>query len=87
MAATSKLGSTKVTVTNGGKSIAFAVHVKVKKGAEGDEVLPVLWEDNYFSLLPGESRQVTAAYNVRDLGRARPVMEVESWNSKRVLVN
>jgi exo-1,4-beta-D-glucosaminidase len=87
VASVSSAGATTVTVTNPGKTIAFAVHVKVKKGAEGDEVLPVLWEDNYFSLLPGESRHVTATYGARDLGQARPVVEVESWNSKRVSVN
>src|ERR1017187_4401963 len=86
VAAASKADSTSVTVTNPGKTLAFGVHVKVKKGADGDEVLPVLWEDNYFALLPGESRQVTAAYNARDLGRARPVVEVESWSSKTVTV-
>ena len=37
-----------------------ACTLKVKKGEEGDEVLPVLWEDNYFALLPGESREVAA---------------------------
>jgi exo-1,4-beta-D-glucosaminidase len=87
VAAASKADSTTVTVTNPGKTIAFAVHVKVKKGADGDEVLPVLWEDNYFALLPGESRQVTATYNGRNLGRSGPVVEVESWNSKTVTVN
>jgi exo-1,4-beta-D-glucosaminidase len=85
--AASKAGSTTVTVTNAGKTIAFAVHVKVKKGAEGDEVLPVLWEDNYFALLPGETRRVTATYNAGDLKQARPAVDMESWNSRRVSIN
>jgi exo-1,4-beta-D-glucosaminidase len=69
-------------VANPGKSIAFAVHLKLKKGPGGDEVLPVLWEDNYFPLLPGESRQVTATYSASDLGRLAPVVEVDGWNVK-----
>jgi exo-1,4-beta-D-glucosaminidase len=73
---------TTVTVVNPGKTIAFAVRLLVKKGAEGDEVLPVLWEDNYFPLLPGESRQVAATYRASDLGRAAPVVEVDGWNVK-----
>jgi exo-1,4-beta-D-glucosaminidase len=73
---------TTVTVANPGKSIAFAVHLKVKKGAEGGEVLPVLWEDNYFPLLPGESRRITATYSASDLGRAAPLVEVDGWNVK-----
>ena len=46
-------------------------------------MLPVLWEDNYFALLPGETRQVTATYNPSDLGRAKAVVEAEAWNTRR----
>jgi exo-1,4-beta-D-glucosaminidase len=85
-AAQSKPGESTVTLTNTGKAIAFGVHLSVKKGANGDEVLPVLWEDNYFSLLPGETREVTATYNPRDLGPSNPVVEVEAWNRTPALV-
>ena len=78
-------GTTTVTVVNAGKSIAFGVRLKVTKGAGGEEVLPVLWEDNYFSLLPGESREVAAMYNVRDLGGAKAAVEAACWNSRRVV--
>jgi len=73
---------TTVTVANPGKTLAFAVRLLVKKGPGGDEVLPVLWEDNYFPLLPGESRQVAATYRASDLGGAAPVVEVDGWNVK-----
>jgi exo-1,4-beta-D-glucosaminidase len=76
----SKSGETTVTVTNTGKSIAFGIRLKLRKGADGDELLPILWEDNYFSLLPGESRDLTATYNPRDLGQSKPLVEVEAWN-------
>ena len=71
---------TTVTVSNPGRALAFAIRLKVKKGAEGDEILPVLWEDNYFALLPGETRRVTATWQARDLGRATPVVEIQGWN-------
>jgi exo-1,4-beta-D-glucosaminidase len=71
-----------VTVSNPGKTLAFAVHLKVKKAADGEEILPVLWDDNYFALLPGEARQVTASYRSRDAGRGTPVVEVDGWNVK-----
>jgi len=47
------------------------------------EVLPVLWEDNYFSLLPGEKREVAATYRKASLGRGTPAVEVEGWNMTR----
>jgi exo-1,4-beta-D-glucosaminidase len=69
--------SATVTVTNPSKSLAFAVHLKVKKDTDDEEVLPVLWEDNYFPLLPGQTRQIAATY--RPL-KAKTVVEVDGWN-------
>ena len=80
-ARTESEGIATVTVSNPGKSLAFAVHLKVKNAA-GEEILPVLWQDNYFALLPGESRQVTAAYS----GRGAAEVEVEGWNAKAKVV-
>jgi exo-1,4-beta-D-glucosaminidase len=84
--------STTVTLHNPSRTLAFAVRLKVKRATDNrvgpkeavrdDEVLPVLWQDNYFSLLPGESREVTATYDANDLHGARPVVEVEGWNVK-----
>ncbi|MCX6631074.1 MAG: hypothetical protein NTW28_25965 [Candidatus Solibacter sp.] len=71
--------STTVTVTNPTKSLAFAVHLKVKKGNDGEEVLPVLWEDNYFPLLPGQTRQITATYGAL---KVKTAVEVDGWNLK-----
>ena len=69
---------THVTVENPSKSLAFFVRLKVNK--EGKEILPVLWEDNYFSLLPGEKREVNATYRASELGTAKPAVEVSGWN-------
>jgi hypothetical protein len=44
------------------------------------EVLPVLWQDNYFSLLPGEKREVTATNRAKDLSGTAPVVAVYGWN-------
>jgi exo-1,4-beta-D-glucosaminidase len=71
---------THVTVENPGKALAFFVHLKVDKGKGGEEILPVIWEDNYFSLLPGEKREVTATYRTAELGSAKPDVEVSGWN-------
>jgi exo-1,4-beta-D-glucosaminidase len=71
---------THVTVENPSKSLAFFVRLKVAKGAKGEEILPVVWQDNYISLLPGEKREVTATYRASELGAAKPVVEVSGWN-------
>ncbi len=71
---------TRVTVENPSKSLAFFVRLKVDKGVNGEEILPVIWEDNYISLLPGEKRELTATYRTSELGGEKPVVEVSGWN-------
>ncbi len=74
-----KQETTRVTVENPSKSLAFFVHLKVNQGS-GEEILPVLWEDNYFSLLPGEKRELSASYDADQLQGAKPVIELQGWN-------
>jgi exo-1,4-beta-D-glucosaminidase len=71
---------THVVLSNPGKSLAFFIRLKLAKGKGGQEVLPVIYQDNYFSLLPGEKRDVTISYRASDLDGARPVVEVSGWN-------
>jgi len=71
---------TQVTVENPTSNLAFMVHLRITKGQDGDEVLPVLWEDNYFTLFPGEKRDLAARYSAESLGGATPVVVVDGWN-------
>jgi exo-1,4-beta-D-glucosaminidase len=72
---------THVTIENPSKSMAFFVRLKVDKGVKGEEILPVVWEDNYISLLPGEKREITASYRAGELGTtAKASVEVSGWN-------
>jgi exo-1,4-beta-D-glucosaminidase len=71
---------THIVLENPSKSLAFFVRLKVNKGKGGEEILPVIWQDNYLSLLPGEKREVTATYRTQELGAAQPVVEVSGWN-------
>ena len=73
---------TRIMVENPTKSLAFFVRLKVDKGKGGDEILPVLWQDNYISLLPGEKREITASYRAAELGSAAPFVEVKGWNTE-----
>ena len=57
------------------------MHLKVNKGTGSDEVLPILWTDNYFMLLPGESRQIRAGFSMADLGKATPAIAVDCFNA------
>jgi exo-1,4-beta-D-glucosaminidase len=71
---------THVTLENPSKSLAFFVRLKVTKGPRGEEILPVIWQDNYISLLPGEKREITASYRSSEMGASKPTVEVSGWN-------
>jgi exo-1,4-beta-D-glucosaminidase len=69
-----------VTVKNTGKSLAFFLRLTLSKNAGGEEILPVLWTDNYISLLPGESREIRATYALKNRGTATPTVKVSGLN-------
>jgi exo-1,4-beta-D-glucosaminidase len=72
--------TTHVTMRNPSKDLAFFIRLKLDKARTQEEILPVLWEDNYVSLLPGESREISAQYSVRDSGPGTPMLEIKGWN-------
>ena len=69
-----------VTVENKGDSVAFMVHPRLTVGKGGDDLTPIFWSDNYFSLLPGEKKSVTAKYDGTPLEGASPELILEGWN-------
>jgi exo-1,4-beta-D-glucosaminidase len=75
-----------VTLSNPSNSLAFFVHLQIKQGSSDRDVLPIIWDDNYISLLPGERRDVTATYKLTDLGKGPAVLKVEGWNSSSIKI-
>ncbi|NMO57327.1 glycoside hydrolase [Actinoplanes sp. TBRC 11911] len=68
------------TVTNRGKTVAALVRVAVRDG-HGNRVLPAEYSDNYFWLLPGESRKVHVSWPER-LGNPKGLtVTAEAYNS------
>jgi exo-1,4-beta-D-glucosaminidase len=75
-----------VTISNPSSSLAFFIHLQIQPGRDGETVTPIVWQDNYISLLPGETREVTATYETKDAGSQAPVVVAEGWNTPRVTV-
>jgi exo-1,4-beta-D-glucosaminidase len=73
-------GVVTVKVKNPDANVAFQVHLRLTKGKDGDNVVPVFWDDNYFSLLPGEENSVTATYDLADGGGGTAVLELDGYN-------
>jgi len=70
----------RVSVRNPTGSLAFMVHLRVTKGKGGEDLTPIFWSDNYFSLLPGEQKQVIAGYRASNLSGKGAVLEVDGYN-------
>ena len=76
-----KKGSKHVaTLTNVGQVPALMLRLKVVDRSSGDLVLPVWYSDNYISLMPGESRNITVSVRAEDC--SRPVLQLEGFNIK-----
>lgn len=72
--------SHKITITNTGKTVAFFVHIRALKEKGSDDILPVIFEDNYITLAPGESRTIGCSYEQTDAGSGTPYILVDGWN-------
>ena len=75
-----------VAVENAGSSLAFLVRLRLLKGQDGPEVLPVFPDDSYFSLLPGEKREITIHVRKSDLGTNKPVVVLDGFNVAAIAV-
>jgi len=43
--------------------LAFFVHIRLLKGANGTGIAPILWGDNYVSLVPDKKREIAGTYD------------------------
>jgi exo-1,4-beta-D-glucosaminidase len=68
-----------LTISNVGNFVAFMVRLRLVKD-DGEDALPTFFEDNFFSLLPGESRTIGVRYRSADLGKTPAHFEVGGWN-------
>jgi exo-1,4-beta-D-glucosaminidase len=73
-------GTVRLKVENPSTSVAFQIHARLTQGKNGDDLVPVFWDDNYFSLLPGEQKIVTATFDASDLNGKEPFLEVTGYN-------
>jgi hypothetical protein len=68
-----------VTVGNRGSAVAAMVVLSLRDEASGTRVLPAQYSDNYFWLLPGETRDVTVSWP-SGRGPASPAIRVSGYN-------
>ena len=73
----------KVKLENPNPSIAFFIELQLVNEETGQTFLPVLWSDNYVSLLPNESREYTASISKSIIGNSKITLNVKGWNTNK----
>jgi len=76
-----------VELKNKTKKIAFFIHPNIVDNQTGSTILPVIWSDNYISLLPGESRELKAVIKNKYLKNREPVLIIKGYNLKETVTH
>ena len=79
-----KSGNITLKIKNPSETIAFFIFLDVVDPANGKPVLPIYWNDNYVTLLPGEERIYSADYRLSDYSGVKPVIEIRAWNVDKI---
>ena len=71
--------SGQITLTNDSDAPALMIRLKALD-EKGERVLPVYYDDNYISLMPGESQTITLEFDRQYLNGEELTLAVEGWN-------
>lgn len=72
----------KAILENPTDQLAFFIELSLLDKESGLSILPVFWDDNYITLLPGEKREVSGYVFKKDTGTDEPVFSCKGWNIK-----
>jgi exo-1,4-beta-D-glucosaminidase len=71
-----------VKLHNPNKGIAFLIELNVVGDKSGKSVVPILWDDNYVSLTPDETKVIRGKFTHAALKGEKPVFSYKGWNLK-----
>lgn len=70
------------TVKNTGRGIAFATHVQAYRVSDNERILPAIANDDYFTLMQGESKAVKIEFDESLLKDGKYRLSAEPYNNK-----
>jgi hypothetical protein len=72
----------KSIIKNPSKTAAFAVWIQLRNSRTKERILPAVISDSYFTLLPGEEKEITAEFEATLLKEGeKAILEVEPYNN------
>jgi exo-1,4-beta-D-glucosaminidase len=69
-----------VELTNSSTSLAFAMNPKLLSASTREPVLPIFWQDNYFSLLPSEKCTIEMQLDASLVSDGKLLFTLDGWN-------
>jgi len=75
----------RVTLTNTGQVPAVMLRLNLK-GDDGEQILPVIYSDNYLHLMPGESRTIDIEWKAEDARGCKPIVEITGMNMPKTMI-
>lgn len=78
-------GNVTIKVKNNNSSIAFFTFFDVVN-KQNEPVLPILWDDNYVTILPGEERVYHANYSLVNCTE-KPIIKIKGFNVQSEVLN
>ena len=76
---TTAVDGKRITLSNNGNTPAVMLRLNLK-GDDGEQILPVIYSDNYFHLMPGEVRTIDIEWKAEDARGTKPVLEISGTN-------
>jgi exo-1,4-beta-D-glucosaminidase len=73
-----------VEFTNLSTSLAFGLNPILLSFSTKEPILPIFWQDNYFSLLPGEKRTIEMQVDVSLVTENKLLFKLDGWNLRTV---
>jgi exo-1,4-beta-D-glucosaminidase len=73
-------GIVHLKIKNPAATIAFQIHLRLTNAKDGEDIVPIFWDDNYFSLLPGEEKSVSVTFNPTGAEGKDTVLEISGFN-------
>ncbi len=68
------------SLANPSSNVAFSVRLKLLRAESSKRVLPAFYDDNYFTIFPGEARDIAVRFDAKYLDGEDPKLMVEGYN-------
>jgi exo-1,4-beta-D-glucosaminidase len=70
----------RISLTNPTDHVAFFVRAQLQKDSNSGEILPITYDDNYVTIYPRETHEITAEVTKTQIEGLNPMVAIEGYN-------